>query len=295
MKKLGTTIFVLVITLLLVTPTQKPLDKGNAKSPEVNQNAFPEHIQSSISDTGESKNGTQFMSRTITDLNTSVLNTYANPDAHNGSIDISQYHIPGWNLYKADMNVSNVYGAPEREVAGSASTAAKNFAIEEHETGFYYNQLSQGFNLSQDGYLLNYSIYTYMNLLGNQLSTYGDVYLEIRREYDNASSIIVTSNKLPSIHVWTWYNVTPSSVLDTGHEYHIVMNGTDLSPIQTDYPTIYWGCETEKGMYESHKYDTSDNTWGVNLNYEAFLNYTYIPWNRTSDSVLIFEPENVSL
>ncbi|MGV9170363.1 MAG: hypothetical protein ACOC38_10545, partial [Promethearchaeia archaeon] len=64
MKKLGTTIFVVLVTLLLITPTQKPLDKGNDRSSEVNQSAIPRHIQSSISNTGDSRNGTQFMSRT---------------------------------------------------------------------------------------------------------------------------------------------------------------------------------------------------------------------------------------
>ena len=289
MKKLGTTIFVLLVMLLLVTPTQKPVHEDNDKTHAVNQDAPLQHIQSSINDTGESRNGTQFMSRTITDLNTSILNTYTNPENHNGTINISDYQIPGWTLYNTTIDIGSLSGAPERETVG-VDREKWDFEIEKHES-LYYTQLAQGFyDQPYNGSLQNYSIYYDTSSYNPENNN--PAYFLIRRAYDNDTSNVTSHSVVPPTISSTWHTEYLKVNLTADHEYYLIIDGRALVEYEDKFPEIEWGAEDAAGDFDSYKYTSP--SWLSPLR-EALLNYTYIPWNQTSNRPLLFDASEVSL
>jgi DNA-binding Lrp family transcriptional regulator len=60
------------------------------------------------------------------------------------------------------------------------------------------------------------------------------------------------------------------------------------------YPYIYWYAEGGATGYQSKRWTGS--LWDDKLNLEAILNYTYTPWNRSTNAALEFaSPESLSL
>ncbi|MCK5642149.1 MAG: hypothetical protein KAJ19_15195, partial [Gammaproteobacteria bacterium] len=54
------------------------------------------------------------------------------------------------------------------------------------------------------------------------------------------------------------------------------------------YPEIYWAYENVAGTFLTRRHNTDGDTWGSDRPLEAILNYTYIPWNKTSGSALVY-------
>ncbi|MFW9845052.1 MAG: hypothetical protein ACFFEV_10785, partial [Candidatus Thorarchaeota archaeon] len=105
----------------------------------------------------------------------------------------------------------------------------------------------------------------------------------------NSSSNLAGYTQLPT-HVISgagWENATVSSIiLDANTEYYAVINGSALIET-TFYPDIRWIAETAAGSYTTQQYDSRFALWG-NFPSEALLNYTYIPWNTTTNAALVF-------
>ena len=62
---------------------------------------------------GSDISSTSYMSRTISGLNFGIYNSYVD-STHNGLLDLSGYHIPGWSLYKAVIDSTSIDAAAER-------------------------------------------------------------------------------------------------------------------------------------------------------------------------------------
>jgi hypothetical protein len=106
-----------IIVLMLIIPlTGREADTSNQyhqQSPdEPGRNSL---ALADVGGSGEDADSTLFMSRAIADKQLSILNSYNAPDHHNGTLDLTQYHIPGWTLCQVKMDIENNTAAPERD------------------------------------------------------------------------------------------------------------------------------------------------------------------------------------
>ncbi|MFW9963941.1 MAG: carboxypeptidase-like regulatory domain-containing protein, partial [Candidatus Sifarchaeia archaeon] len=287
---------IIVLSLLSVnSTTTAPLDVSTLMNPDIpfSENTLMADIQSS----GSNVPAVQYMDRIVTSQVLAISNSFASPDTHSSSIDLSSYQLPGWTLYQVQIDSDNITAITEREVIGVAKDHDL-FKIEEYSdvNNWRYNSLTQGFYvMPHDGQLLNYSFY-YDSPIYTPVQ-HGWAYYSILSDYQNSSSNLVAYTQLPTrvISGAGWENVTVSSIdLSANTEYYAVINGSALIET-TFYPDIRWTAETAAGTFTTQQYDSRFSLWG-SFPSEALLNYTYIPWNRTAAAALVFSnPNSISL
>ncbi|MFW9839347.1 MAG: hypothetical protein ACFFES_00485 [Candidatus Thorarchaeota archaeon] len=192
-------------------------------------------------------------------------------------------------MSKVIIENDNITAIPEREVAGSSASPSATLSFAIYETGIdvYINQLAQGFyNMSHDGQLQNISL-LYMSPSYDP-PNHDYAYFDIRSDYQDGSTNMVSSVQLGYVGISaTWANVTEPVVLDAHNVYYAVINGTKLLDVSGSYPQIRWFYENNPGSFLTSRYSTEFGSWGSN-SFEAILNYTYIPWNKTSNSALVY-------
>ncbi|MGY5865724.1 MAG: hypothetical protein RTV41_14065, partial [Candidatus Thorarchaeota archaeon] len=263
---------------------------------------FPNPLDSkSLSSAGSSGNDIESLmvySREIQGLDFALMNSFSNTTSHLETLDFSGYHIAGWSLYEVLISTTRVVSLSECEVVGSSSNPSYTwFRIYEHDppTSSYYDQLVQGFyNISHDGKVENVSIL--YDSPSYDPSNQNYAYIDIRSDYTDGSTNMVSSVQLEDVGLTaTWANVTESTVLNANTPYYAVLNGSTLVEYFDIYPNIRWHYEDDSGTYLTQRHDTFDDDW-EDRPFEAILNYTYIPWNTTSNSPLEFQdPQFVSL
>lgn len=285
---------VLTASTSVYNPTRTSLDLDeNPKNPKDTS------ILADITMQGSNLPLIQFMDRSISNQFISISNTFANTNTHVSLIDLSSYQIPGWTLYKVVINQENMTSITEREVLGvnfKIPTSDEFFTIHEYETGLFYDQLAQGFyNQSHDGQLQNLSILYQSPTYDPGFSNYA--YLDIRSNYQDGNTNMVSSVPLFDVgYTHTWANITENVILDANTVYYALINGTDLNQISGDYPRIRWMAQDGAGTFPTWRHDTDGDNWGSERLYEALLNYTYIPWNKTSNSALVYSnPTTINL
>jgi hypothetical protein len=275
-----------------------PSEKASDTNSLVNSPLNPGDISMGLADAGGSGNTVpilQYMNRSFTDQTTVISNSYVSSDTHQTTVDLSSFQIPGWTLYQVQIDVANITAIAEREVLG-VSQDHDLFRIEEYSdiNNWRYNSLAQGFyDMPHDGQLLNYSFY-YDSPIYSPVS-HGWAYYSILSDNQDSSSNLVAYTQLPT-RVLTgagWENATVASIdLNANTEYYTVINGSALVET-TFYPEIYWWAETAAGTFTTEQYDSRFSLWG-SFPSEALLNYTYIPWNTTSVSPLVyFDPTTI--
>jgi len=237
---------------------------------------------------GDDAQAVAYLSRTVTGQSVSLLNSFVDLTSHSSLIDLTGHQTSGWTLYKVDVNADNMTAALERESVGDMSQASWNdfYRIWEYDINLYYDQLAQGFyNLSHDGRLQNFSILYDSPTYDPSNMNYA--YLEIRGDYSNESSTLAAGVQIPYVgSSATWMNVTQNSVLDANKAYFVVINGSLLQEDAGVYPNIHWHCEVGNGQFTTWRHTTSGPLWEPERPFEALINYTYIPWNQTSNSAL---------
>ena len=243
---------------------------------------------SSMSGRGNDIESIMTFSRSIQNQEIDIMNSYANTSIHEGQIDLSGYQVSGWSLYEVEIDAVSIGAIAEREVVGTSSApiASNAFQIYEHETGLYYDQLAQGFyNREHDGKLENLSILYRTPSYDPGYSNYA--YLDIRSDYQDGATNMVSSVPLSYVgYTNTWASVTENAILNANTAYYAVMNGTKLNQIPGNYPSIQWLYQDQYGTFLTLRHNTDGDSWGSNRPYEALLNYSYIPWNKTSNSAL---------
>jgi len=252
---------------------------------------------SSASDNGNDIESTMTYSREIQGLDFSIMNDFTDTLSHQTSIDFSQYNIAGWSMYDASISVSRIIALSEHEILGASSNPNfTEFTIIEHSNDLYYNQLAQGFyDMDHGGKLENISLFYYSRYYDPATQNYA--YFDIRSDYQNGSTNMVSSVQLENVgYTPTWVNVTEAIFLEAGTTYYAVVNGTKLvENTFNSYPEIHWFYEDGAGVFSSRIHNTDGPFWG-SRSIEALLNYTYIPWNTTSNSALEFQnPQLISL
>ncbi|NWF95178.1 MAG: hypothetical protein HXY34_03465 [Candidatus Thorarchaeota archaeon] len=293
-------VFVAALVSMPVTPVALPTDGITASStPTLDPYEGPVTLLSQAGASGADMAGVAYMSRTLTGQQLAILNTYATPAAHNGTLDLSTHLIPGWTLYRVDMSLQSLTALPERAVVGVPSPDnSTNFAIRKYDTDTYYSQLAQGFyNRPHDGRLANYSLY-YDSPIYDP-STYGTAYFVVRSAPSATNMTVpVAIDDNGGTSRWVTVSVTQSVTLSANTQYFTVIDGSALVEVSDYYPTIRWRAEPSTGSFDTYRYDTSPPPgWRGPLNgYEAYLRYVYTPWNTTSGSALTFsDPQRTAL
>ncbi|MGQ4912734.1 MAG: hypothetical protein ACP6KW_11240 [Candidatus Thorarchaeota archaeon] len=254
---------------------------------------------------GDDRESTAFMSYTIESQTLDVNNSYQSPAQHTGEIDLTGYHISGWTLYRAVMNVGSMTAIAERETMG----ITPNDYIKIHndtydsKTNLTTDALYQEFyNQNHDGKLENYSI----NYLAPQYDTYlGTAYLVVRSDYSDPSTN-TTGWIAPFSQVFSEQTVThdcssDNAILDASTSYYVVIDGTGMTGMFLGtwrFNRIYWPAQTTLGL-ETGYHVRDYSTWYICEGLfpkEAELNYTYTPWNKTTNAALTYaDPTDVSL
>jgi hypothetical protein len=292
----------LVFIVLLIVPYSGDNNAIVHTNSETSENrGMDMNSLASAGGSGSDENSVLYMSRELTGIQTSVLNTYSSPANHNGSIDLSQYLISGWTLYRADLDVENITAAPEREVVGLAEPPGTNLHIYEYDAvqDYYYNQLAQGFyNLAHDGVLINFT-FPYLTT-SYVTSSRGTAYFLIVSDYSDPTTGLTSPDPLAASEgTWTAKTVDgENTLLNQSTTYYAFMNGTDLhnDSIVFIYPEVYWGNENNAGSFMTRRYSTEFSAWSGNLGYEAILNYTYVPWSTGDSAPVVYAaPIDVNL
>jgi hypothetical protein len=190
------------------------------------------------------------------------------------------------------IDIENLTAALEREVVGVDDNTT-NFRIQMVLSSVYIDQLTQQFyNQPHNGSLQNYTIlYRSVNL--DAPSTYGYAFFTIRTDHTTSSSNITTEVTVPHSASDNWETLNGEGVILTADtNYSAMIDGTNLIEDSGVYPQVIWWSEDSPGVFDSGWHL---NTWQMNRDYEAVMNYTYIPWNKTSNSALLFSPSTIDL
>ncbi|MHA2386811.1 MAG: hypothetical protein ACXAEE_11440, partial [Candidatus Thorarchaeota archaeon] len=178
---------IIIIILIFAIPSnsenQAALAEGNNSSPFIAR----EGMLSSAGGSGSDASSDIYLSRSLSDWTTDVLNTYDSPNTHQGVIDLSSHLIAGWTLYSVEIQVDNITAAPEREVL---VTSPNGYIEIWNDTGDVYDALYQAFyGHPHEGKLENYT-------LGYRAPYYsssnGDAYLGVWTDYTNYTTAVTS-------------------------------------------------------------------------------------------------------
>jgi hypothetical protein len=291
---------ILIITILAVTPASYVIQTSPLGTEDSILHKDAVTGLASAGGAGTNRQAELFMDKVLQNEMLSILNSYLDTSTHSSIIDLSPYQLSGWTLYQVDIKADNITAAPERELVGTDTTPTKDafFMIDEHSPDTYYNELAQGFyNISHDGKLLNVSLLyeaPYFPLQQNY------AYFEIRSDYENGSTNMIPVTPLnDTILGGTWANITHNIILNSDQVYFVVMNGSLLQEFSNQYPDIYWFYEGSQGAFGTYRRNTAvpGTGWELDLTYaEALMNYTYTPWNTTSDTAIVYaDPTEIDL
>ncbi|MFW9809890.1 MAG: hypothetical protein ACFFE6_11000, partial [Candidatus Thorarchaeota archaeon] len=293
-------VILLVIAVLLLSSIQETGHPEGTLILSDEKPILPDNRSSSasISGGGSEQTATMFFERTFTGQRLEIFNSYGDTVTHNTMLDLSNYQVAGWKLFRIEIDTVSIKGAVEKEVVG---VTPQNYNFKIFEEGvLFYSQLAQGFyNQPHDGALVNYSIY-YLTDDYDPLIR-GNASLVVRSgsssDLDSATDITTPVNMTASDSVLSW-TTSPggNASMSADTVYWAVIDGSTLSkagdPFPT-YPIIYWSAENSAGTFGS--YQRGPGGW-ASLSLEALLNYSYIPWNQTSDAPLVFSsPQKVDL
>jgi len=251
--------------------------------------------QASAAGAGFSRDATAYMTRNISSQTLRILNSYSSTSQHTGFIDLTEFQIPGWDLYSVKMDVATITAAAERETTGI--TVNSDIQIQNSTIGAVTDALYQQFyNMPHDGRLENYSFGYKAPYYSTAL---GKAYLVVRSAYNdsqtNITSWITPFNQISSYTNITHDCVSDEPILDANMPYFVVIDGTAMIGIDIGsgiwlFNWIYWRAQDITGTETGYHY-RNDNTWyqyvGLRRR-EAELKYTYTPWNKSTNSALMY-------
>lgn len=292
MKHIRVLLLILIIIVSSAHLAGGPFQAEMPDQPGLPRQALP--TLSSVSQSGNQLDAVLSLTRVVVDQELSILNDYSDMIDHSTVMDLTDYHIPGWTLYKAGIDINTISAAVEREVVG-VTYQNYNFQVTEI-LGTFYSKLAQGFyNRPHNGVLVNYSIY-YSTLYYNP-SLRGNASFVVNSNYETESAITTPINMTSSDSVFSWAVIPGENVnLSANTVYWAIIDGSLLvkagSPVAR-YPVIYWGAEDGAGSFGSYQRGTT--VWDLKV-LEALMRYTYIPWNQTGNSPILYaSPAEVSL
>ncbi len=285
---------VIIVLVLIIPLTGREADTSSWHRQSPDEPGRTSLELADVGGTGEDADSTLFMSRTFSDMQLSILNTYAATAKHNETLDLTEYLLPGWTLYNATMMLNNLTAAPEREVVGVNPQATENFKIEENLAGdVYTEELAQSFyGQPHNGSLLNYSIrYRAINY---DPDYYGYAFHTIRSDYSSSSTNLTSHVNVTASIPYVWLTLSGSNAnLSQDTVYWAMIDGTNLVEYLNVYPEVFWSSEDSAGDFDTAIFLVG---WLTGRENEALLNYTYTPWDPGTNSALVFaNPQDIAL
>ncbi|NHJ14065.1 MAG: hypothetical protein EAX95_10340 [Candidatus Thorarchaeota archaeon] len=292
----------LIVLMILVIAPEVATPQENGAGTRSTNSGYPVEtsVHASASGIGGNLDSEMYFSRTFTNLQASILNTYENPSTHQTTIDLSGFHEPGWALYRASFDVANITAELEREALVTSGATSLNFKIWEYDTDsqLFISNLTQGFyNQPHIGALTNYSV-SYITDSYDPGSR-GTAYFMIVSDYTDATTALTTPAPLNGSAGLVWVTISgENAILAADTTYYMSIDGTELHEdiVLSKYPEIYWEAVVGSGTFLTKRFDTAYTSWPLaEVSYEAFLNYSYTPWNTTAGAPLTFSAETVGL
>ncbi|TFG07166.1 hypothetical protein EU522_00965, partial [Candidatus Thorarchaeota archaeon] len=160
MKRVLTVAFI-VLMVLVTIPDGRLLEVDNAERGLSNTTPLQDSFANAAAGgNGNAMDSALYMSRTFTNLETSMLNTYASPDTHSATIDLAGFLESGWTLDRATLSVKNITAEVEREIVGNPSSPVDSFrTFKITGLNIFQNALTQRFYVQpHNGKLMNYSV-----------------------------------------------------------------------------------------------------------------------------------------
>ncbi|TFG30530.1 hypothetical protein EU528_08110 [Candidatus Thorarchaeota archaeon] len=245
---------------------------------------------SSAGGTGVSTETLSYMTRELTGLNFGLDNTYLD-SSHALDIDLSIYQVPGWTLYSISLNASQITATAERETLGITPTSYIDLI---NSSGTVTDVLYQAFyNQPHDGKLENYSLTYNCPYYG---VTSDHAYLVVRTDFTDPSTNVTSfiepwSQDLFNDQIATHDTSGDSAILDASTYYFAVIDGEAMSGGGTWWNTIRWRAANVLGIQTG--YHIRGDNWYIYqgipaISWEAELNYTYTPWNKTSNAAIVY-------
>ena len=130
--------------MALMTPTAPSISTYEESPSSVIESISNSAYLAEAGGSGNQYTSLQYMSRDIAGNILTIQNSYTDTAHHNGTLDLSDYHIPGWTLYQVDITCNNIIGVLEREVVG-VQDQTQNFYIREIGGVSNITQLAQAF------------------------------------------------------------------------------------------------------------------------------------------------------
>ncbi|MBY8998881.1 MAG: hypothetical protein KGD60_14225, partial [Candidatus Thorarchaeota archaeon] len=303
-------VFLVIVMVILAIPpsTYTQSDLINTKT-DFEQGPWDSISVSSASGTGDTRASVVFGSRQVNSLSLPIMNAFTSTSVHSGSLDLSSYLIPGWSLYEVEIDVSSIAAVREYvslNVNPSTYIRIRNDTPSPPNTGLTTDALYQEFyKQPYDGKLENYTI-------GYNVPYYdptlGEGYLVVRSNFSDSQTnttgwITPFSQAIPD-QTTTHDCSSDNAILNASTSYFVVIDGTGMQGVYSlaeeewQFNKIYWSAQPILGL------DTGGRirdypawfTYGIGNEHEAELNYTYTPWNKTSNSALTFSsPSQVSM
>ncbi|MFW9976388.1 MAG: hypothetical protein ACFFDQ_14040, partial [Candidatus Thorarchaeota archaeon] len=294
----------LLLAFILTMPTANQFSYSKIEDTNPNKPISSGMSLSEAGSSGNDINTIQYMSRVLTGNQLRILNSYTD-STHRGLINLSSHQVASWTLYAVDIHANSITATAERKSLNVIKNSVIKIENDTLGTSLTTDALYQSFyNLPHDGKLENYSL-TY-NSPYYQPSQLGYAFLVVRSDYTslgaNETSWISPFTQTLSDTIITHDVSGDSAILNASTYYYVVIDGTAMTGQEVAgswyFNQINWRAQVALGLQTGyHLWD--DNTWylyqGVGQR-EAELNYTYTPWNRTSNSPMVYDSaESISL
>ncbi|MBN2229274.1 MAG: hypothetical protein JW779_06730 [Candidatus Thorarchaeota archaeon] len=300
MKRLAVLMVFLMISLLSVPTGNTTLE--NSYASEFNQDSTFHNFSTlaSVEGLGSISDSIAFMTRNISTQSLHIVNSYSNINQHVGELNLLEYYIPSWELYEVSIEVGSITAVAEHE---RLSVNPNNYINTQNVSGLVYDALYQEFySQPHDGKLENY---TFGALVYPYYPDLGHAYLVVRSDYSDKQTNI-TSWITPFQQGLSWVTIThecslDNAILNASTKYYVVIDGTGMEGIydgQWKFNKIYWRAQYPYLGLETG-YHIRDGIWDQydsGQMREAELNYTYTPWNKTSNNALVYlDPTSVNI
>jgi len=240
----------------------------------------------------------KYFTREMTGLNLGIYNSYNNLN-HNAQLDLSAYQLPGWTLVAVEVKANSITATAERATLGITPGANDYIQIwNDTIKGLTTNALYQAFyGQSHDGKLENYSLVyksNYYDVSNGQAS------LGVRSVYNDK-----TKNVTGWITPWIQNPISKqiathdcsgdNAILNASTYYYVVIDGSTMVgvPGTSLFNMVWWSAsKSVTGLATGyHLFGDPMSTWYSFIGLEqaeAMVNYTYVPWNKTTNAAIVY-------
>jgi len=296
---------IIVLAILAIPPTTNEF--LNPISIKEIQKQGPHDLisLSSASGTGDSRAAVVFASRQVSSLSLVLANSYTSTSIHSEELDLSSYLIPGWSLYKVEILSDSMTAIAERETMG---ITPNDYIKIENNSGIVTDALYQEFyGQPHDGKLENYT-FAYKAPYYDS-ATLGHAYLVVRSDYSDPQTNTtswITPFSIQGSDTDVTHDVSgDNAILNASTPYYVVIDGTKMTGVyfplpidQWEFNTIWWRTRWPYLGLDTGRNVRNDNWYSYvgGQQREAELNYTYTPWNTTTNTPLSYSsPTSISL